>query len=203
MFFCPQCNQSKLPIQKGFQRMPNGPLQYVLILLAISVTTLLFSSVIQYLFKPRVYYKRHAKRAYRRIRRASTNEAALLIMNQLSPYSFEELVVLAFRRADNISKAKSSGYSRDGGFDGYARTKGGDWLGIQSKKYKGYINRGHVLQHSKLCRRSNRKPVFVYTGKASTDTLLEARRLKVTMVDSLSVIELIKSKSTHSLNHLS
>ncbi|QKS98503.1 restriction endonuclease (plasmid) [Vibrio alginolyticus] len=45
-------------------------------------------------------------------------------MNQLSPYSFEELVVLAFRRADNISKAKSSGYSRDGGFDGYARTKG-------------------------------------------------------------------------------
>lgn len=111
-------------------------------------------------------------------------------MNQLSPYSFEELVALAFRRADNISKAKSSGYSHDGGFDGYARTKG---LGIQSKKYKGYINRDHVLQHSKLCRRSNRKPVFVYTGKASTDTLLEARRLKVTMVDSLGVIELIKS----------
>ena len=146
--------------------------QSILDIAAIAIALLIFIKLVLYLLY-RYYFSRHA----RYIRKA--DKILLLIksmateddgrarifsyLRKISPYIFEELVLTAIQNKGHpITRSKS--YSGDGGIDGQCEINGVTYL-IQSKRYKGHINRQHVLAFDRLCHSKDVFGLFVHTGK--------------------------------------
>lgn len=85
------------------------------------------------------------------------------LMRAMSPFAFEEMILTAL--SDRGFKIKRNGwYMGDGGLDGQF------WIGktrvlIQAKRYKNHIERLHVEDFCKLCKRYKAKGIFVHTGR--------------------------------------
>ena len=85
------------------------------------------------------------------------------IMRSMPPFAFEEMILTAL--SDKGFKIKRNGwYMGDGGLDGQF------WIGrqrvlIQAKRYKNHIERLHVEDFCKLCKRYKAKGIFVHTGR--------------------------------------
>lgn len=148
-------------------------------------------------FKPQRYYKRLAKKQLRQLVEKRGVHEKIELLHNCHPLAFEELVILIFHRCRNV-KCRSTGFTRDGGFDGFARiTQDNKTLnvGIQSKRYqRGYINRKHLLQFSYVCKRRELVPLFVYVGKISEENSKLARRIGVEMFNEVSILHLIECR---------
>ncbi|NRA89367.1 MAG: restriction endonuclease, partial [Rhizobiales bacterium] len=84
-------------------------------------------------------------------------------LRKISPYIFEEMVLTAIQnKGHTITRSKS--YSGDGGINGQCKIDGEIYL-IQSKRYKGHINRKHVMTFDRLCHSKDVFGLFVHTGK--------------------------------------
>ena len=84
-------------------------------------------------------------------------------LRKVSPYVFEEMVLTAIKnKGHTITRSKS--YSGDGGINGQCKIDGEIYL-IQSKRYKGHINRKHVLAFDRLCHSKDVFGLFVHTDK--------------------------------------
>lgn len=84
----------------------------------------------------------------------------------MSPYAFEELVLLAFED-QGYKVRRNQSYSHDGGLDGQVRIRN-SWYYIQSKRYSNYINANHVKDFDELCRKNRTKGYFIHTGKTGS-----------------------------------
>ena len=139
---------------------------------AFVIAVLVFVKLSSYLLH-RYYFSRHA----RYIRKA--DKILLLIksmaneehgrarifsyLRKISPYIFEEMVLTALQnKGHTITRSKF--YSGDGGIDGQCKINGELYL-IQSKRYKGHINRKHVLAFDRLCHSKDVFGLFIHTGK--------------------------------------
>ena len=110
-------------------------------------------------------YIGQAKRAIRRVRRFSPRRA-MSYLRRMSPYAFEELVLLAFED-QGYKVRRNQSYSHDGGIDGQVRIRN-SWYFIQSKRYSNYINANHVKDFDDLCKNNRTKGYFIHTGKTGS-----------------------------------
>ena len=137
-----------------------------------TIAVLILVKLVSYLLH-RYYFSRHA----RYIRKA--DKILLLIksmatedygrakifsyLRKISPYVFEEMVLTAIQnKGYTITRSKS--YSGDGGIDDQCKINGEIYL-IQSKRYKGHINRKHLLAFDRLWHSKDVFGLFVHTGK--------------------------------------
>jgi len=84
-------------------------------------------------------------------------------LRKIDPYVFEELVLNALEGA-GYRVQRSPRYSGDGGIDGTLSSSAGT-IFIQSKRYRGHINAGHVKEFAALCSANDVYGFFVHTGK--------------------------------------
>lgn len=106
----------------------------------------------------------------------------------INPYIFEEMVLTSFKKSGYKIK-RSSRYSKDGGIDGMIRMNG-DWVFIQTKRYKSHIKKSHVSEFRQLCENKNVKGVFVHCGRTSKNTRKELGN-SIEMVSGNRLINLL------------
>ena len=125
--------------------------------------------------KIRRYMRRRADETLRNLRKlnAKKDGAKMFgIMRSMPPFAFEEMILTAL--SDYKFKIKrNSWYMGDGGLDGQF------WIGksrvlVQAKRYKNHIERLHVEDFCKLCKRYKAKGVFVHTGRTGKASKLHA-----------------------------
>ena len=107
---------------------------------------------------------RAAKRLRKKIISANMSPTAMIsYLRKIDPYTFEELVLLSFKKA-GYRIYRNRRYSRDGGIDGRIRKKGKTWL-IQCKRYSKAISPAHVADLRRICISRRVSGVFVHTGR--------------------------------------
>lgn len=117
--------------------------------------------------KIHAYYKRRACKVYKKINclEESRNPSAVFnYLRKVSPYVFEELILLAFEKKGYKVK-RNRRYSGDGGVDGHVMMDK-VWIPVQAKRYKSHIKRRHVLDFEELVAK-RKKPFgyFIHTGR--------------------------------------
>lgn len=117
--------------------------------------------------KIHAYYKRQARKVYKKINsqsELSSPSAIISYLRKISPYVFEELILLAYEKKGYKVK-RNKRYSGDGGIDGYVSINK-EWIPIQAKRYKSYIKRQHVVDFEELVLK-RKKPygLFIHTGR--------------------------------------
>lgn len=115
--------------------------------------------------KIHAYYKRSARKVYKIINgQEQVNATVIPYLRKISPYVFEELVLLAYEKKGYKVK-RNRRYSGNGGIDGHVMMNK-VWIPIQAKRYKSHIKRKHVLDFENLIVRRN-KPygLFIHTGR--------------------------------------
>lgn len=158
------------------------PVSLLLILLLILLKSTLTPARLRH-FR----YQKYAKKAYKEIQRIPADPLRFGYLKHMNPYVFEELIIVALKKKGWKAK-RSGGYSGDGGIDGKAK-HGKDKYLIQAKCYTGYINRKHVQDFDSLCRETNRKGLFIHTGKtgkASWEAVEDSNAYGINNVEIIS-----------------
>lgn len=168
------------------------------LLLLLPFILYLFVAWVKFRNTPKRYYKRIAKKTLRKIQSSTNDDAIQKLLNEIPPFAFEELVSLSLKRCDSIKRAWSSGYTRDGGIDGYALIKGvnrRNRVAIQCKRYKGHINPHHIARHFYVCRKINHLGWFFYIGKISDNGVRLAKQRGITLFGQKELVAIIKTKT--------
>ncbi|EIC1200977.1 restriction endonuclease, partial [Escherichia coli] len=87
----------------------------------------------------------------------------LKYLRKISPYVFEELLLLAFEQ-QGMPVIRNPSYSGDGGLDGQVVIGGECWL-IQAKRYGRTIRPAHIDAFGELLRRKGCRGFFIHTGR--------------------------------------
>ncbi|HFO6221661.1 TPA: restriction endonuclease, partial [Escherichia coli] len=87
----------------------------------------------------------------------------LKYLRKISPYVFEELLLLAFEQ-QGMPVIRNPSYSGDGGLDGQVVINGERWL-IQAKRYGRTIRPAHIDAFGELLRRKGCRGFFIHTGR--------------------------------------
>ncbi len=109
-------------------------------------------------------------------------------MRKMSPYAFEELVLLAFE-SQGYKVRRNQAYSHDGGIDGQVKVRS-KWYLIQSKRYSNYINANHVKAFDDLCKKRKTKGYFIHTGK--TGSLSKSYTNRSVIISGDRLLKLLK-----------
>ena len=112
-----------------------------------------------------IEYRSQAQRVYKKIRKIAPSRV-ITYVRKMSPYAFEELVLIAFEKQGYKIKRNQT-YSHDGGIDGQVKIRR-QWYLIQSKRYSQYINANHVKEFDDLCRQRRTKGYFIHTGRTGS-----------------------------------
>ncbi|WP_019025499.1 MULTISPECIES: restriction endonuclease [unclassified Thioalkalivibrio] len=92
----------------------------------------------------------------------------LSYLRKIDPFTFEEMLLEAFKRAGFPIK-RNKRYTGDGGIDGRVRIDG-VWCFIQAKRYSSYVSAQHVRDFQALCDRMRTPGLFIHTGRTSPGT---------------------------------
>lgn len=140
--------------------------------------------------KAQRFHHRKSIRLLKKIRGQGDNPALIFgILRNTNPYTFEELILTAFRNG-GFKIRRSKGYSGDGGIDGQVRING-RWYYIQSKRYKSAINPSHVAAFAKLLG-ARRSGLFVHCGRTGKKSWQNTNK-HMTVVSGSMLIELLVS----------
>ncbi len=82
-------------------------------------------------------------------------------------------------------------YTGDGGIDGQVFMKGVHYL-IQAKRYKGHINPAHVIAFAAICKRRNKRGLFVHTGKTGKKSKQVVSNTKMVMISGTKLLDLLR-----------
>lgn len=167
-----------------------------MVLGAIGAFICLIQGVLWY-FQPRNYYRRLARQHMKKVLKAPNVDTQIGLLHKCHYLVFEELVVLIFSRCRQVKHCRSTPYTRDGGFDGFARIKiDGAYhrAGIQSKRYTGYINRKDLSRFRSVCSKRKLIPVFVFTGMISQANLKYASDVGIYVIDEDALLRVLITK---------
>uniref|UniRef100_UPI003F65B27F restriction endonuclease n=1 Tax=Dickeya oryzae TaxID=1240404 RepID=UPI003F65B27F len=108
-------------------------------------------------------YRASAERVLMRLPTLAGDGQRLAYLRRVSPYVFEELLLLAFERY-GLQVIRNVSYSGDGGIDGQVFIHGRRWL-IQAKRYKNAISPRHVSEFSQRLIQHQCGGFFIHTGR--------------------------------------
>ena len=95
-------------------------------------------------------------------------------IRKVDPFVFEEMILSALKmHGHEIIRNKK--YTGDGGIDGRVIV-GGFTLLIQAKRYSGYIRQEDVNTFAAICKRQNRKGLFIHSGKTGKASHVQAKK---------------------------
>lgn len=108
----------------------------------------------------------------------------------MDPLVFEEFILESLNGC-GYGIRRNKKYSGDGGIDGLVNIDG-DWIPIQCKRYRRYINNKHVSEFSEIVRSSNYKyGLFIHTGTTGTKSKLKIENSPVVLISGEILISLI------------
>lgn len=110
-------------------------------------------------------------------------------LRQINPFVFEEMILTAIK-AQGHSITRNKRYTGDGGIDGQCNINGVDYL-IQAKRYSNHINPAHVIEFAGICKRRNKKGLFVHTGKTGAKSKQVAKNTKIEMISGQRLLNLL------------
>ncbi|EEQ6501932.1 integrating conjugative element protein [Escherichia coli] len=108
-------------------------------------------------------YRATASRVMKRLNELQGDARRLKYLRKISPYVFEELLLLAFEQ-QGMPVIRNPSYSGDGGLDGQVVINGERWL-IQAKRYGRTIRPAHIDAFGELLRRKGCRGFFIHTGR--------------------------------------
>lgn len=107
----------------------------------------------------------------------------------VDPFVFEEMILTAIKRhGHKIQRNKR--YTGDGGIDGRCTINGQDFL-VQAKRYKAHINPQHVVEFAAICKRQNKRGLFVHTGKTGAKSKSVAKSTNLEMISGQRLLNLL------------
>lgn len=110
-------------------------------------------------------------------------------LRQVDPFVFEEMILTAIKRQGHKIQ-RNKRYTGDGGVDGRCYINGKDYL-IQAKRYKAHINPQHVIEFASICRRHNKRGLFVHTGKTGAKSKQVAQNTNLEMISGQRLLNLL------------
>lgn len=108
-------------------------------------------------------YRATASRVMKRLNELQGDARRLKYLRKISPYVFEELLLLAFEQ-QGMPVIRNPSYSGDGGLDSQVVINGERWL-IQAKRYGRTIRPAHIDAFGELLRRKGCRGFFIHTGR--------------------------------------
>lgn len=109
------------------------------------------------------FHIRRARQVIERLGQIAHDGQKLAYLRKINPLTFEELLLeAAERRGHRIYRNKR--YSGDGGSDGRIRIDGQMYL-VQAKRYRGHINRQHLVAFDQLVAAHGCLGLFCHTGR--------------------------------------
>ncbi len=119
-------------------------------------------------------------------------------LRQVDPFVFEEMILTAIKKQGH-SITRNKRYTGDGGIDGQCTINGVDYL-IQAKRYTNHINPAHVIEFAGICKRRNKKGLFVHTGKTGAKSKQIAQNTKIEMISGQRLLNLLLNQPKDSTN---
>ncbi len=110
-------------------------------------------------------------------------------LRQVNPFVFEEMILTAIKRQGHKIQ-RNKRYTGDGGIDGRCTINGQDFL-IQAKRYKAHINPQHVIEFAGICKRQNKRGLFVHTGKTGAKSKSVAQNTNLEMISGQRLLNLL------------
>ncbi|MGH1375973.1 MAG: restriction endonuclease [Alphaproteobacteria bacterium] len=107
----------------------------------------------------------------------------------VDPFVFEEMILTAIKRQGHKIQ-RNKRYTGDGGIDGRCTINGQEFL-VQAKRYKAHINPQHVIEFAGICKRQNKRGLFVHTGKTGPKSKDVARNTKIEMISGQRLLNLL------------
>ncbi len=108
-------------------------------------------------------YQATAAQVLERIPQLGGDGQRLAYLRKISPYVFEELLLLAFERQGH-AVIRNASYSGDGGLDGQVIIGDKKYL-IQAKRYGRTITPSHIRHFGALLRHNDCEGFFIHTGR--------------------------------------
>lgn len=137
--------------------------------------------------------KIEASQHLRRLKKIDHPAKQIAYIRKVNPFVFEEMILTAIKkRGHKIIRNKR--YTGDGGIDGQAIIHNKHYL-IQAKRYKGHINPKHVIAFAAICKRQNKRGLFVHTGKTGAKSLQVAKNTKMEMISGNRLLNLLMIQS--------
>jgi restriction system protein len=107
----------------------------------------------------------------------------------VDPFVFEEMILTAIKRQGHKIQ-RNKRYTGDGGIDGRCTINGQDFL-VQAKRYKAHINPQHVIEFAAICKRQNKRGLFVHTGKTGAKSKSVAQNTNLEMISGQRLLNLL------------
>lgn len=114
-------------------------------------------------------------------------------IRKIDPFVFEEAILSALERREDIQVVRNKRYTGDNGVDGVFYIKITDTDGtiinkkclIQAKRYKAYVNSSHIEDFSqKVIREKAHLGLFVHSGKTRKSSLAQNKHSEHLMIIS-------------------
>ena len=157
------------------------------------------------LFKYSSKHSRNYWKAKKISRKINSNNfkydsAILSYLRKIDPFVFEELLLYTFKKY-GYKIYRNKRYTGDGGIDGKVRIDGYVYY-IQAKRYQNYINYQHVKDFNYLCRRFNKKGLFIHTGKTGEASVKIAKcdNSNIQIISGQKLIDFLKYERRSALD---
>ncbi len=144
---------------------------------------------IQWGKKRHVLSKLEASQHLRRLKKIEEPAKQITYIRRVDPFVFEEMVLTAIKKQGH-KIIRNKRYTGDGGIDGQAIVNNQHYL-IQSKRYKGHINPAHVIEFAAICKRQDKRGLFVHTGKTGAKSLQVAKNTNMDMISGNRLLNLL------------
>lgn len=118
-------------------------------------------------FNKHSYNQKLSKRILHKINSFPYEGQKINYLRKIDPFVFEELLLDAFAHK-GFTIRRNRRYTNDGGIDGILYKDNVKYL-IQAKRYKGYVNKAHLVSFIELTEKNKCKGFFCHTGKTGTE----------------------------------
>ncbi len=113
----------------------------------------------------------------------------IIHLRQVDPFVFEEMILTAIKRQGHKIQ-RNKRYTGDGGIDGRCTINGQSFL-VQAKRYKAHIDPAHVIEFAGICKRQNKRGLFVHTGKTGAKSKSVAKNTNIEMISGQRLLNLL------------
>lgn len=139
------------------------------------------------------YKLRQARKVLDRLADIEAPGQKLTYLRKIDPFTFEELLLEAYRRKGHKIK-RNLRYTGDGGIDGRVWIDGDLHL-VQAKRYKSHVSAAHVSAFLGQVQAARCKGLFIHTGRTGRKSKEHASHQDVDIISGQRLLDLIAAPS--------
>lgn len=173
--------------------IPDTAYRYVIAIVIMVIFLFLIDLFLTFWFSRHQKNIRKARRVLNKIRswdNDNINARIFGYLRKIDPFVFEELLLEAFKDK-GYGIQRNSRYTGDGGIDGIVFDNTQITYLIQAKRYKGHINRQHLLDFQNLVTTNDVKGFFIHTGKTGKGCYSLLKENNVQIISGSKLIKLL------------